>query len=240
VGAVAVTIAGFVIAQIIGVEPVVVMVEGAAIVAAILPNQGLVRVAHTGINVGNHQTGPFKTQRPDIVCIDMGEVGLNGFGVVINDRCCGIRFIQDERVPGVDGFNFREIEQAIQRGQVGAFDQDGVLDPVGLVFHIGARQICSHICLGLFGNCRERIVDIPTALCPAHVIGGREVSFGFKVDPVAGGALGFHVAQHSRINCHRRLFRRGLLDHRVGRLDQAEDHPNQQQDGEQGKTSLTS
>ena len=54
------------------IPPVVVVVEDAtAQVAAVLPNEGLVGVAHTGVDAGDHAALAVDAQGPGVRCLDV-------------------------------------------------------------------------------------------------------------------------------------------------------------------------
>ena len=170
-GAVTVVVAGDIIGMIVGVEPVIVVVKcAAAKVAAILCDKRLVRKAHAGINIGNHHPRAVYSHRPNVVRVDVRQIGFDGLDTIIHDRGTFVGFIKDKGLSGADGLNFRETHQAVQRGLIGALNQDGVLNPVGLVFHLGILQISCHAGLGGLGCLRKGVVNVPPSLRPAHLI----------------------------------------------------------------------
>jgi len=226
-----VTIARSVIRQVIGVEPVIVVVKTAAAkIAAVLIDKCLVCKTHASVDIGHHEPCAVDTHRPDVIRIYMCQVGFNGFHAVINNRGAGVGFIEDKSLSGGNGADFGETEQAVEGGQIGALDQDGVFNPVGLIFHPGILQISRHACLGSFGRLGKGVVDVPTPFRPAHVIRRGKVRLCSELNPVAGCAFGFHLRQHFR--SHRNsCLRLGVFRPDGGGVEHAEEHANSQQQG---------
>jgi len=112
------------------------VVKCAAIIAAVLPNERLVRIAHAGINVGNHQPSAINSHCPNIVCVDMRQVGFDGIQAIIKNRSRSVGFVEDVGLTSLDTLDAVEFQNVIQNALRGAVDQDGVVDPVALIINL--------------------------------------------------------------------------------------------------------
>ncbi len=112
--AMSVTIARCIIRQIIGVEPIVIMVKSTiTIITSVLLNKCLMRKTHTRIDIGNHKPRAIYTHCPDVVRINMRQVRLYRIQTIIYYRGTSVGFIQDICLPRGNSFNFRKSKQAV-------------------------------------------------------------------------------------------------------------------------------
>jgi len=65
------------------VPPAIVVVKSAAVISAVMTDQSLVRVANAGVDIGNNQSGAINAHSPDVVGIDVRQVGFNSLDAIV-------------------------------------------------------------------------------------------------------------------------------------------------------------
>ena len=95
------------------VEPVVVVfVDPPAEITAILRIDCLVGVTHSGVNVCNGDALAFVSQSPDIIRIDMRQVGFDGKQMLGHRFAFG--FDDPHHTAGFQRLDFRESHQSVE------------------------------------------------------------------------------------------------------------------------------
>ena len=135
---VSMTIPRDVIPQVIGVEPVVVVVKSAAVIPAILTNKCLVRIAYTCIDIGDNQSCAINTHCPNVVCVNVCQVGFNRIQTVVLNRSTFIGFVEHVRLTSFDPLNPVQFYDVVQNSIGRAGHQNGVVDPEALVLNLTA------------------------------------------------------------------------------------------------------
>ena len=168
---------------VVGVPPVVVVVVGAtAQVAAILVDEGLMRKAHAGVNIGHHRALAQVAHCPNGRCLHVGDVWLHHFWRTGRGWSGLHRLNHLHHARGANDFDFVKGQQPFERVAGGACDGNDVVNPKALVRDALRIQIGAHVCLGRVCGGLERFHDVPAACLPIQAISGGKVCFGVKIN----------------------------------------------------------
>jgi len=135
VGSMSVVVVGLTL-NVTGVKPVVIVVEGAAIVSAVVVDEGLMGEEDSSVNVGDGDSSSLSNVP--------GFGGTNDFNVPFGGALVGdfgdfVNHGVNDEGGDLVGFDFDEVGEGLEGFEeigVHVLDQDGVGDPVGLVLNL--------------------------------------------------------------------------------------------------------
>ena len=205
VGAVSVVVAGLLAVEPAGIRPrwrdvdvnrvppVVVVVGGAAVPAAVVRLEGVVRPPDAGVLVADHDPGPVEAQGPHVGRFDLVDARLDRLGRV------ALTSLGSEPVrPGV-GFDHAHIGASRQRFDVGPITvrKDDVCHVVRSIRDVSRLEHRADRSLGAGGVPLERSVDVPAAGIVLHPVGPRQIGLIVQQDRERGLFSVGRVAQHT-------------------------------------------